>query len=258
MDERLVTELETAIADAGALLVRAQKYRRGAGTEGSALLAATMRLGDTARRLSRQDALDDAAAIRLRAGAEQLSARVRALVDDVRASAEYTTAVVAHAAGDQETLGRTLPAVFHGLERASAPPALFHPVTWRRRNRPRSAAEVIAEVARVRAEGLAAEGDDLSAGTDGALPAVVLQADAPADEPLALRLSAGGIAVPVYRLVETGEYLTYVPRLRAPMDVLLARALGPDALESAPLDYARYREELAAALVAAAIPFIDV
>jgi len=83
VDEGLVTELESAIADSGALVVRAQKYRRGAGPEGAALLGAALALGDEARRLHRRDALDAAAAAHLLAGARALAERLQALLAEV-------------------------------------------------------------------------------------------------------------------------------------------------------------------------------
>src|SRR5437870_2399153 len=100
MDEALVGELEAAVADTGALLVRAQKYRRGAGPEGSALAREALALGDAARRLHRRDALDAAAATRLLDEAHALAARLRALIAAVREAPEYRAAVAAHAAGD--------------------------------------------------------------------------------------------------------------------------------------------------------------
>ena len=121
MDEGLVTELESAIADSGALVVRAQKYRRGAGPEGAALLGAALALGDEARRLHRRDALDAAAAAPLLAEARALAERLQALLAEVRAGVDYRAAVVAHRAGDRATLVRLLPAIFAGLEPAPAP-----------------------------------------------------------------------------------------------------------------------------------------
>ncbi len=257
-DERLVTDLEAAIADAGMLLVRAQKYRRGAGPEGAALLHDALGLGDAARRLGRRGALDAAAATVLLAEAQALGERVRTLLGGVQAEPAYQAAVAAHAAGDQAALARLVPAVFHNLEPVSSPPALYCTVTWRRRNRPRPATEIVTEVQRTGADGLAAEGDDLSPGADPAIPAVMFEGDLPLDEPVVLRVAAGALPLPVYRLLDAGQYLVYAPRVRPRFEVLLATALDATALESAPVDYARYRVELAAAFGAAGIGFEDV
>jgi hypothetical protein len=260
VDDALVTELETAIADTGALLVRAQKYRRGAGPEGAALLREALALGDAARRLHRQEALDAAAARRLLAEAHALAARVRTLLAAIREAPAYRTAVAAHAAGDQARLAGALPAIFAGLEAVARPPDLFSPLAWLRRGRPRAVADIVAEVTQACAEGLAAEGDDLSPGADAELPAVTLAGERPADEPLALRLPAATLKAPVYRLADTGEYLVYIPRLRAPLAVLLSTELRIDEqlrVESAPSDYERYRADLRAALVAAGITVED-
>ena len=146
MDEGLVTELESAIADSGALVVRAQKYRRGAGPEGAALLGAALALGDEARRLHRRDALDAAGTARLLAEARALAERLRALLDEVRAGPDYRAAVAAHRAGDRAALARLLPAIFAGLEPAPAPGDFFAALAWLRRGRPRPAEEVVGEV----------------------------------------------------------------------------------------------------------------
>src|SRR2546428_12967387 len=121
MDEGLVTQLESAIADTGALVLRAQKYRRGAGPEGAALLGAALALGDEARRLHRRDALDAAAAAHLLAGARALAERLQALLAEVRAGVDYRPAVVAHPAGDRATLVRLLAATLPGLSPAPTP-----------------------------------------------------------------------------------------------------------------------------------------
>ena len=254
MDERLVTELEAAIADAGALLVRAQKYRRGTGEEGTTLLRDALALGDAARRLHRHAALDADAARGLLADAQALVARVHAFLRSVRDEPAFRTAVAAHAAGDQAALAATLPQIFSGLVPVATPPDLYHVVPWRRRGRLRPAADLAADVARLLAEGIAAEGDDLSPGVDTALPAVVLEAAPPTGEPVMLRLAAGTIPVPAYRLQDTGEYLFYVAGLRAPATVLVAPELDADVLEDTPVDYPRYRAQLVDALAAARVP----
>ena len=257
MDEGLVTELESAIADSGALVVRAQKYRRGAGPEGAALLGAALALGDEARRLHRRDALDAAAAAHLLAEARALAERLQALLAEVRAGVDYRAAAVAHRAGDRATLARLLPAIFAGLEPAPAPGDLFAALAWLRRGRPRPAEEVVGEVLAARAEGLAGEGDDLSPGADPELPAVTLRSDAPPAEPLVLRLPAAALPAPVLRLVESGEYLVHAARLPAPFALRLAARLESDEdlrVALAPADYTRWRDVLARALAAAGVP----
>ena len=257
MDEGLVTELESAIADAGALVVRAQKYRRGAGPEGAALLGAALALGDEARRLHRRDALDAAGTARLLAEARALAERLRALLDEVRAGPDYRAAVAAHRAGDRAALARLLPAIFAGLEPAPAPADLFAALAWLRRGRLRLAEDVVAEVLAARTEGLAGEGDDLSPGADPELPAVTLRSDALPTEPLVLRLPAAALPAPVLRLVESGDYLVHAARLPAPVALRLAARLETDEdlrVELAPADYARWRDAVARALAAAGVP----
>jgi len=260
VDEALVTALEAAIADAGALLVRVQKYTRGAGPAGAALGREALALGDSARRLHRTQRLDGDAAAQLLAEARALGERLRAFLGEIRADAVYRDAVAAHAAGDQPALTRLLPAVFAGLEPVTQWPDLFVPLVSVRRGRPRPVADLVADVVRVRDEGLEAEGDDLSPGADAELPAVVLSQDPPGDEPAALRFPGGSFPAPVHRLWATGEHLVYVRRLRAPFVVRLATAAADDEqrrLETSPAEDTRRRAELGRALTAAGIPVED-
>ena len=257
MDEDLVSELESAIADTGALVVRAQKYRRGAGPEGAALLGAALALGDEARRLHRREALDGAAARRLLARAHALAERLRALLGEVRAGADYRAAVAAHRTGDRASLARLLPAIFAGLELAPAPGDLFTPLAWLRRGRLRPPEDVVGEVLAARAEGLEGEGDDLSPGADSELPAVTLRSDPPAAEPLVLRLPAAALPAPLLRLVDSGEYLVHTARLAAPFALRVAARFESDEdlrAALAPADWARWRDALARGLAAAGVP----
>ena len=253
MNEVRVGELEAAIADLGTLLVRLEKYRRGSDSEGTALRREALALGDGARRLHRRDALDGTAAEGLLAQVEALAGRLHALLAAIRTDGDYRAAVAAHAAGDQPALARLLPAIFDGLEPATLPSALFHGLPWRRRGRVRPAVELGAEVVRAREEGLLAEGDDLSPGVDPELTAVQLQGAPSGEAPLVLRLRAAAMPAPAYRLAHTGDYLAFVPRLRAPFDVLLATEVPPDEVDVAPSDYRRYRDELSARLAAAGV-----
>src|SRR3989442_1540965 len=75
VDEAVVNELEAAIADIGALLVRVRKYRRGQTGAGATLLDEALALRDRARRLHRHEALDPAAARAPPSEAEALAPR---------------------------------------------------------------------------------------------------------------------------------------------------------------------------------------
>jgi hypothetical protein len=251
VDDTQVGALEVAIADLGALLVRMQKYRHGAGVEGAELVRAVTALGDTTRRLHRHDRLDAAAVDRLLQDASALRERYRALLAAVRGSPEYLRAVAAHGAGDAPALAATLPAVFAGLEAVPLPPALYRPLPWRRRGRPRPAADLAAECVTLRDGGFVPEGDDLSPGADAELPAIAFQDAAPTEEPIAARIATAALVLPVHRLADVGDYLIHAPRLRVPFTVWLATDLPEEEEETTPLDYPQYRRELAAALAAA-------
>ena len=257
MDERLVSELETAVADTGALLVRLQKYRRATEADAAALARDALSLGDTARRLHRQNALDESAALRLLEAAHALTMRLHSLLAAIRGGVEYRAAVAAHAAGDHPTLARLLPRIFAGLESVLRPGDLFAPVVWLRRSRLRPVDDLVAELVSARDEGLAGEGDDLSPGADPELPAVVLTSAPPADDPIALRIPAGSVTAPVHRLVDTGEHLVHVPRLRTPAVVLLRRNLELDEqlrVDIPATEWADYRAALIAAVTAGGLP----
>jgi hypothetical protein len=259
VDETLVSELESAVADTGALLVRLQKYRRGQGPEGDALAREALALGDAARRLHRRRALDAPAARRLLADAHALAVRLHALLAAVRDAPDYRAAVAAHARGDHVALSSALPAIFAGIEPSSATGDLFVPIAWLRRGRLRPVPDVVSDVVAARTEGLAAEGDDLSAGADADLPAVTLLADPPPGEPVVLRVPPRTIAAPLNRLLETGELLVHAARLPVPAaSVRLADRLELDdevlRVEISPAEYTAHRDALAAALAAAGVP----
>jgi hypothetical protein len=222
--------------------------------EGAGLARDAMALGDAARRLHRRDALETAAVTALLGEARALSARLRALIDAVRAAPDYRAAVTAHATGDHATLGRLLPVIFSGLEPLSAVGDLFAPIAWLRRGRLRPVVDVVADVQ----AGLPAEGDDLSPGADAALPAVGLRDTSPPDEPVVLRLPAGTVVAPVHRLSESGEVLVHVPHLSVPAAIVrLASRLELEEqlrVEIAPAEYAHHRDALEAAFTAAGVP----
>jgi len=253
-DEAAVTALEAAVADAGALLLRVERYRAGAGPAAVALRREALLLGDEARSLHRRGGLDGEAARRLLARARELAGRIEAALDAVHAAPEYAAAAAAVATGDRDQALRLLPEVFAGLAPVPTPAALYQALAWRRRGRPRSVPDLVAEVLRARDDGLAPEGDDLSRGADTLLPAVVLLDVPPDDEPAVLRVDGAGIGPRILRLDDTGEYLVHVPALRALAGVRVADELPADELEASPADYGRFRAELVAALERAGVP----
>jgi len=258
VDEAVVTELETALADTGALLVRLQKYRQGETPEATLLARRALALGDVARRLHRRDALDLGASTHLRAEARALVEALRAVLADVQQTSAYRAAVTAHAAGDAPALLRLLPEVFAGLEPEPPGADLFLPVAWLRRGRLRPPAEVAAEIVAARAAGVPGDGDDVSPGADAVLTAVAVATAAPAGEPVVLRVPGGAGVAPLLRLSESGELLVHVPRLRVPTAIArVAERLELDEqlrVEIEPAAWSAWRAALAAALGAARVP----
>jgi hypothetical protein len=251
-----VTALEAAISDVGALLLRLQKFRAGAAAHAE-LLAATSLLGDRARMYHRRDTLDAANARALARDAEDLRERASQALTRIFASEAYRTAAAAHAAGDAPTLARILPALFAGLEHVAEAPTVYASVPWLRRNRPRPADDVAASVARVRDDGLPGDGDPAAPGVDPELPAVSLLADAPAGDPIVLRIAGSSLPPLVFRLVDADEYLVHIASLRTPFDVVLPATLDPDELGEISLDHPAYRAALRVALAATGIAAVD-
>jgi hypothetical protein len=240
--------LEPLIADVGHLLVQMEKFRAHREADARALRADCLALGDRARRAHREGTLDAARAAALAADAAGAIARARAWLAACRDAPAYHAAVAAHARADWGTLAATLPDVFDGLAVATPPAALYVPVAWQRRGRPRPAAEVAEECARLAREGLVGEGEPDLPGTDPALPAVVLRAEPPLGEPASLVVDGAGLPPCVLRLEATGDYL--VPARRLAVRVAVRLAADDDELDEWTLDPARYRAELAAALAA--------
>lgn len=258
MHDATVVELEAAVADAGLLLVRLEKYRAGARPDALALRRRALDLGDRARWLHHRAGLDAAAAQALLDETRALVAALHAALAAVRDAAPYRAAVAAHAAGDAAALARLVPEIFDGLEPFAPAGELFHAVPWRRRGRPRPPAELAATVAGLCADGLAPDGDDLAPGVDPGLPAVVLEPEAPDDEVVTLRIPSAAVPAAAFRRVEGGEVLVYSARLRAPVTVRLRAELDADALEEAGgIDYPPYRAAVRAALTAAGVPVDD-
>jgi len=256
--EALVTELETALADTGALLVRIQKYRHGAAPEATLLARRALALGDMARRLHRRDALDAVASTRLLGEARALTDALRAVLADIQRAPAYRAAVAAHASGDAPALVRLLPEIFAGLEPEPAGADVFLPVTWLRRGRLRAPADVAAEIVQARVDGVSGDGDDVSPGADAALPAVTVAASAPAGEPVVLRVPGGVGIAPLFRLRDSGELLVHVARLCLPNAVArVAERLELDEqlrVEIEPAAWTAWRAALAAALGTARVP----
>lgn len=247
--------LESTIADCGVLLVTLDKFRAARGDVIASLRAEALAAGHQARRLNRIGALDEAAAEALLDGVQRLLARVRAAVDSQRSTPAYRTAVEAHAAGDHGALQRLLPAIFADLVAAPPPAALYHPVAWLRRSRPRDVTAVVADIAQTRDVGLEAVADPIAPGLDPELPAVPLAAERPAD-PIALRFDAAALPRSIFRVEPSGEYLAHVPRLRAAFTAVVPDALDEDDLGEISLDHPRYRAALLAALHAAGLPAV--
>jgi hypothetical protein len=251
------TTLETALADAGLLLVELDKFRAAHDAAGDDLRATALALGSRARRQHRAGALGDAAAASLLAEVLALLDRLRERLRSIRQGADFRRAIAAHRGGDLPVLAATLPAIFAGLRHVTDPPPLFHAVTWLRRSRPRAATDVVADVLHARDQGLPAEGAADAPGTDPELPAVALATDEPLADPVVLRFAPEALPGAVYRLEDTGAHLVHVPCLRAPFEVLVPRALDPDELGEISLDHGRYRRALLDALTDAGLPARD-
>jgi hypothetical protein len=254
MADSLATELEAAIADTGLLLIELEKFRVAPTSPAATMRADALGLGDRARRLHRTGTLDDRAVAALVHEARAIVERLRRTLQDIRDAPAYRAAVAAHQAGDHAALVTLLPDLLVGLEPVPDPPALYHPVTWLRRNRPRSAADVAGDVAHLRDAGIVAVGEATAWGSDPELPAVQLLAAQPAGDPIALSFDPEALPPAVFRLRETDEHLVHVPVLRAPFRAVLPPRLDPDELGEVSVDHARYRGLLLDALERVGVP----
>jgi hypothetical protein len=248
--ESAAAALEIAMTDVGRMLVELEKFRAGAGEPHASLRAEALALGDRARRLYRGRSPDDAAGAGLVQEAGVLLGRLREAIRSIHEAAEFRAAVEAHRAGNAAVLAALLPRLLAGLEYVAAPPPLLRSVGWLRRNRPRPPAELVAELVRLRQDGVEGEGDAQMPGTDPELPAVALHAELPPD-PLLLRFEPRELPPLVFRLHDGPEHLVHTSLLHARFVVVVPRALDPDELGEISLDHPRYRAELLKALTAA-------
>src|SRR5262245_55653486 len=193
------TTLEAAIADIGLRLLELEKFAPDAREAAEGLRTEALALGGRARRLHRAGTLGEVTASGLERDAQRLLERLREALQAIRSAPRFRAAVDAHRTGDHARLASLLPVVFDDLEWVRHPPTLFHAVAWVRRNRPRPATEVVADIARLHEDGLVAEGDVETAGVDPELPAVPLAAQAPADDPVFLRFAPGALPPAVFR-----------------------------------------------------------
>jgi hypothetical protein len=243
------SELEIAIAEAGALLAQADKYQASSAPAAVRLRREALAVGDRARQAHRRESLG-AAAAGLLGEVLALTARLRSWLATVRGADDYLAAVAALTAGDRRRLVEHLPRVFARLEVVERPPDLHHVVPWFRRGRPLPAEEVAAAVAELKSGGIEGDGDELAPGRDPSLPAVVLTPERPPDEPVVLRLHAAGLPAPIVRLTDDADHLVHAVRLVAPSTVLVPAVVGDEVLEAMPVDFPRWRRRLVAALAA--------
>ncbi|HEV7733357.1 MAG TPA: hypothetical protein VGR62_14390 [Candidatus Binatia bacterium] len=241
--------LETTITEVGTLLVQLHKYRAGIALH-PGLLAVALGIGDRARRRHHRQVLEQMGDADLLGEALDLRRRLEECLAIIRSGPDYRAAVVAHAAGDHTALARLLPLVFDDLDPVPAPPILWHPFPWLRRNRPRPAADLAAIVVHLTIEGIDGDADALAPGLDPELPAVPLETAPSGGDPLLLRYDAGVLPPAVFRLRTVSAFVVHVPRLHVPAGVVLLDALDDEELGEVTVDYPRYRAELSAALAA--------
>ncbi|HXJ34744.1 MAG TPA: hypothetical protein VMS22_11990 [Candidatus Eisenbacteria bacterium] len=254
MDDDVASRLEEAVAELGTLLLQMEKFAAGRGGDAAALRAASLSIGDRARRAHRHGVLDPALAGALLADAEASRTGLEAWLAGARGSASYRAAAAAVAGGDRDAVARAIVDVFDGAAVAPPPDALYHPVTWQRRGRPRPAADIAAGVAELRRSGLVGENDPAAFGVDPALPAVVLHRAPPQGAPLALVLRGAALPAWVMTLPVTDDVFVPGARFVTPFAVALA-ALGDD-IDDWVLDPEELQRSLRAALGAHGVPIV--
>ncbi len=246
--------LEQALADCGLALVELEKFRAAQRGAVPALRARALTIGHHARRLHRDRRLDDrTVAANLVDDALTVRTRLREAAHRLRATPTYRAAVEAHRAGRHGDLAALLPALFEGLEFVPAPPPLFHPIPWLRRNRPRPPADIAADLVHLRQHGVEADSDALAPGLDPDLPAVPLTMEPGGGNPVLIRFQPGRLPPAVFRLRPAARFLVHVAHLTAPFTVIAPKTLDPEELGEVSIDHPRYRERLLEAFAARGI-----
>jgi hypothetical protein len=249
--------VEAQIAEIGRLAGEGDRYRLVRLGDGPALLDESLALAREARRLHRRQP-DDAAA--LAAIAQRLGTvvtRYAALIQTACTTDEYVAAVAAWQAGDGPALARLIPAVFAEVGLAQTGDFLYYPIAvMGHGNRPIDPATVAAHAIAVSEEGLTPAEPGSGTASDEALRAILLYpAWSSVDTPLALRLTAGAVALPFFQLRAAHEILVYAPRLSARFDIAVAATMpDQERWPEVGVDYVEYRDALAAALAAAGRP----
>ncbi len=249
--------LEAQIAEIGRLAGEGDRYVVVRSGGASTLLDESLALAGEARRLHRRRSDDPGAVASIVERLGAIAARYGTLLEKARTADDYLAAVAAWRAGDAPALARLIPAVFADVTRADVGGFLHYPVAiMGRENRPIDPATVAARVARLVAEGLEPAEPGSGTASDAALQAVLLYPCWSAlDTPAALRLGAATLTLPLFRLGAADEILVYTGRLTGHFDVVLAAtAPDQDRWPEVGVDYAQYRDALAAALAAAGHP----
>jgi hypothetical protein len=249
--------VEAQTAEIGRLAGEGDRYRLVRLGGAPALLDESLALAREARRLHRRRP-DDAAAIA--AIAQRLGtvvSRYAALIQTACTTDEYVAAVAAWRAGDGLALARLIPAVFAEVGLAVVGDFLYHPIpVMGHGNRPIDPATVAARAVTESEDGLTPAEPGSGTASDEALRAILLYPVwSSVDSPVALRLRAGAVSVPFFRLRDANEILVYAPRLSTKFDIAVAATIpDQERWPEVGVDYVEYRDALAAALAAAGHP----
>jgi len=256
VDDDGASRLEEAISELGTLLVQMEKFQAHRASDGEALRAASLAIGDRARRAHRHGRLEPPLAAELLADALAARSALETWLACVRGSEWYTRAARALAAADREAVASAIVQVYDGAGIHVPPPTLYHPVTWQRRGRPRAAADIADEIASLRTTGLAGESDPAASGVDPALPAVVLHLAPPPGAPVALVLRGAALPAWVMTLPVTDDVFVPGECFLTPFEIELLEP-DDDAIDEWVLDPLAFRQDLHAALLARRLPVVS-
>lgn len=253
MDDDVITALEEAIADLGGLLVQMDKFRAVHTVDARALRTVCLAIGDRARRAHRHGQLDPALARELSGDAGAARVALTAWLAGVRASKPYQDAVAALARADDRPLQDALLALYDGVAVVAPPEALFHPVAWQRRGRPRPADEVARELVRLRQVGFPGDRDPDAPGVDPSLPGIVLLSLPPSGAPIYLAVRGSARPPWVLALAATGDLVAPGAQVVLQFSAVLADPEDAD-LDAWALDPVAHRSALEIALRAHGVP----
>lgn len=248
-------EVAALIAEAARSAEDARRYRALADTIAAPCFERALALGSEVRRAARQGATASAAAFV--AELQELTARSRTAIAEVRSSSIYQEATSAYAAGDSARTADLACELFADVGVHPNPAALYWMVALggrRASDHFLPASELAVRIEQCRREGVRAEPTPPSRGGDEAiLPVQLSEQHDPSESPVALVFEPAMLPGPVCQLLGSEPVFFYASRLAAEFSVSCAPSVDDEWWKIRPDAYQAYLDELREALLTRAI-----